>query len=280
MGNKLKILIALLVCAVIYSCDVDFSGFIRSTDRVEDRFVQSIEYNESNPKEQIIVNSSEYEVLAASDLHVGPTVNTEKLLNLYDASDAVALILAGDIVSGRREHYEIFKELAEEVTKPLLMVTGNHDLYFDGWKSFYEFFGSSTYYFNVTTPDTSDLYICLDIGGGTLGKSQLAWLEEVLEQNRENCRYCIVACHVNILRTRRTSSANPLVEEVACLIDLFAKYNVNLVITGHDHVQDVAKIGNTTFIILDALEDSYSDAGYLKVISNPDTLKYEFIRFD
>jgi len=279
VGHKIRIYSIILLSAVIYSCDVDFSGFIRSTDRVEERFVQSMAYNDVHPVENIIVDSSHYDLLAAADLHVGTTINTEILFTYYKSSDDIALILAGDIVSGRREHYELFSECAEEVNKPLYMITGNHDLYFDGWKSFYELFGSSTYCFTVTTTDTSDLYICLDSGGGTLGKSQVEWLEGVLAQNRHNSRYCIVVSHVNILRTRRTTSANPLVEEVAYLLDLFAKYDVNLVITGHDHVQDATKIGNTTYLILDAVVDSNPNAGYIKISSEPDTLKYEFVRF-
>lgn len=279
MGNKIKIFSLLLIFAGIYSCDVDFTGFIRSTDRVEDRFIQSMEYNDNDSTENVIINSSDYSLLAASDLHVGTTINTEKLLNYYISSDDIALMLVGDIVSGRREHYELFSEITDTITKPLFFMIGNHDLYFDGWKSFYEFFGSSSYYFTVTTSDTSDLYICLDSGGGTLGKSQVAWLKNLLDEQRENYRYCIISSHVNILRTRRTSSTNPLVEEVAFLLDLFAKYDVNLVITGHDHVQDVAKIGNTTILILDAVVDSNPDAGFLKVTANPDNLTYEFVRF-
>jgi 3',5'-cyclic AMP phosphodiesterase CpdA len=280
MGNKLKIFILLLFIAGIYSCDVDFTGFIRSTDRIEDRFIQSIEYNDNHPTENIIVNSSDYCLLAASDLHVGTTVNTEKLLDYYSSSDDIALLLVGDIVSGRREHYELLHEITDTFTKPLFMMAGNHDLYFDGWKSYYEFFGSSTYYFTVTTTDTADLYICLDSGGGTLGKSQVEWLENLLDEQRENFRYCIISSHVNILRTRITTSANPLVEEVAYLLDLFAKYDVNLVITGHDHVQDEAKIGNTTYLILDAVVDSNPNAGFLTVSVNTDNLSYEFIRFN
>lgn len=268
-----------MALAGFYSCELDLSGLVRSTDRVEDRFLQSYEFKSLHPVENVLVTESDYTVVVASDLHVGETKNTEKLFDLYDASDYSAMILVGDLVSGKREDYEVFKSLTDSVEKPLFLMAGNHDLYFDGWKSYYEFFGASTYHFTVTTPDTADLYICLDSGGGTLGKSQMDWLENLLLTERDNYRYCFVFSHVNMLRTRRTTSANPTVEETAYLIDLFTKNRVNMVINGHDHVQDAAKLGNTTYLITDAVVDSYEDAGYVLLSVDESSAGYEFKRF-
>ena len=54
--------------------------------------------------------------------------------------------------------YAIRSYYEDSVEKPVFLITGNHDLFFDGWKTFYEFFGSSTYYFTVSTPEVPDLY--------------------------------------------------------------------------------------------------------------------------
>lgn len=279
MGNKIKIFAIFCLPVLFLACELDFSGFIRSTDRVEKRFSQSMEYNLSHPYQNIVSVTDEYSFLIASDLHVGETKNTLELFNYYESSNDLAMVLAGDLVSGKREDYEVFKTLIDSIEKPTFKITGNHDLYFDGWKSFYEFFGSSTYYFTVTTPSGIDLYICLDSGGGTFGKSQMEWLEKLLVDSRNNYRYCTVISHVNMLRTRRTSSTNPLVDEVSYLVNLFAEHKVNLVVNGHDHVQDAVILGNTTYLITDAVVDSYENAGYIAIRADTTKLSYEFVRF-
>jgi 3',5'-cyclic AMP phosphodiesterase CpdA len=279
MGNKLKIALSLALLAGLYSCEADFSGLVRSTDRVEDRFLQSSDFKSDFILEDLPVIENNYRVIIASDLHVGGTVNTKRLFDYYEETDFAALILAGDLVSGRREDYEVFKELVDSVEKPVFTMVGNHDLYFDGWKTYYEFFGTSTYYFLVTTPQATDIYICLDSGGGTLGKSQTEWLVNLLETKRDDYRYCFVISHVNMLRTRRTTSANPMIEEVAFLLDLYAKHDVTMVINGHDHLQDAVEFGNTTYLITDALTDTYEDAGYLILEVGETDTDYEFVRF-
>lgn len=280
MGNLKKLLICVASCGLFFSCEVDFTGFVRSTDRVEERFEQSNSYNVSVPEQNLFSSSEDYNLLVASDLHVGGTENTKALFEIYENSDDLALVLVGDIVSGRKEDYDVFKELADSVSKPLFMMVGNHDLYFDGWKTFYEYFGSSTYYFTVNTPDSADLFICLDSGGGTLGKSQMDWLENLLENEREKYRHCVVFSHVNMIRTRRTTSANPLIEEVVYLIDLFTRHKVQLVINGHDHLQDKVIFGNTTYVITDALVDSYENAGFLQIKVDNEKTDTEFFRLN
>jgi predicted phosphodiesterase len=279
MGNKIKIFLCIFSLSGLLSCEADFSGLVRSTDRVEERFMQSSEAEPDFRLDDVPVMEDDYKVIIASDLHIGGTANAKKLFDYYDENDYSVLILAGDLVTGRREDYLVFKELVDSVVKPLFTVVGNHDLYFDGWKTYHELFGTSTYYFLISTPEATDIYICLDSGGGTLGKSQLDWLVNLLETKRDDYRHCYVISHVNILRTRRTTSANPLTEEVAFLLDLFAKHNVDMVINGHDHLQDAVKFGNTTYLITDALTDTYEDAGYLVLEVGETATDYEFVRF-
>lgn len=278
MGNLKKYTVFLMVCIFVVSCDVDFSGFIRSNDRVEERFEQSIAWNIAHPVKNLNISTSDYTLLSASDLHIGGTGNTSTLFDYYKNSEDIALVLVGDIVSGKKEDYDRCKSITDSFPKPLYMMTGNHDLYFDGWKTFYDYFGSSTYFFTVTTPDTADLYICLDSGGGTYGKSQISWLEDLLVNERPKYRHCVVFSHVNILRTRRTTSANPMLEEVAYLLNLFTENNVGLVVNGHDHLQDKTVFGNSTYIILDALVDSYENAGFLQIKVDNEKADTEFIR--
>jgi len=158
------------------------------------------------------------------------------------------------------------------------LLVGNHDLYFDGWKIFYNYFGSSTYYFTVQTPTNNDLYICLDSGSGTLGSKQLSWLKNVLSSKRANYRNCVVFSHVNFFRNRHKGSTNPPIEELYVLLDLFNQYKVNMVISGHDHIRFINNFGCTTYITTDGLLDSNPNASFLKLKVDNENLNYEYVK--
>jgi hypothetical protein len=156
-------------------------------------------------------------------------------------------------------------------------MVGNHDLYFDGWKSFYSLFGSSVYLFTVKTPESTDLFVCLDSGGGTFGKKQLEWLQDILKSERPNYRHCILFTHNNFFRTRHTTSTNPFVEEVRVIMELCLEHQVDMFVTGHDHKKANLTFGNTTFLTTNALHDGYKQSGFLKLTIIGNRIEYEFI---
>ncbi|MDD2286179.1 MAG: metallophosphoesterase [Paludibacter sp.] len=271
----------LLIMVVLTSCigDADLTGFIRSTDRIEDRFEASMKWNASNPFKTITVASEAYNLLVTADVHVGETDNYQKFLQRGIQHDIEALVFVGDFVTGKEKDYETFHSLLPDYeTKPRFLLTGNHELYFDGWKHFQRLYGTSIYYFTVQTPSIKDLYICLDSGSGTLGKSQLTWLKELLEKDRNLYNQCVIFTHVNFFRDRHTLSTNPLVNELLVLLDLFEKYQVNLVIMGHDHIRAENQLGNTTYLTLDTLEDGTSNASYLVLKKENSGMTYQFIQ--
>ncbi|PLX06297.1 MAG: hypothetical protein C0596_17650 [Marinilabiliales bacterium] len=278
----LKYFVIVLIIISMFSCgyDADFSGFIRSTDRVEKRFEQSMQWNAENPYQTLYVLNENYKLLINSDSHLGGYENFSITKRRFIDDDYLAMVLVGDIVTGKEEDYLKFNDSISEIIKPVFSIVGNHDLYFDGWKNFYKYLGSSTYYFTVETPTAKDLYICLDSGGGTYGKSQIDWLEQLLDESRSDYRYCTILSHVNMLRTRRTSSANPMTEEVVYLLNMFTEYNIDYVINGHDHLQDEAIFADTKYLITDALKEGYENAGYLILKVNSDAISHEFVRLN
>ena len=279
MANQLKIVLVLLA-TMLSGCTstLDFSGFFFPADLVDSRFTQSDQWNQTHPFKNMVVTSENYQLLVAADSHIGPVVNFNKFLTEASKPENTAFVMVGDIVTGHKEDYLVFKnELPDFNQVHYFLMAGNHDLYFDGWKTFYDYFGSSTYYFTVQTPTESDLYICLDSGSGTLGGKQLAWLKNVLSSKRANYRNCVVFSHVNFFRNRHTGSTNPLVDELYVLMDLFETYKVNMVISGHDHVRSINNFGFTTYITLDGLLDSNQNASYLKLKVNAEKAGYEFI---
>ncbi len=226
----------------------------------------------------ITIPQSTYTINVMSDSHVGGTKNLDTFFNNSIDEGATAVVMAGDITTGHEEDYNLFaSHLPSMVTLPYFAVVGNHDLYFDGWQHFYTIFGSSSYYFEVNTPENSDLFICLDTGGGTLGNLQFEWFKDLLESVRADYRYCVVFTHNNLFRFRPTASTNPMVEELQVLQDLFLRHNVNMVVTGHDHQRNTGILGNTTHIIMDAILDEDDNASYLRLIVGEETLEFDFV---
>ena len=192
--------------------------------------------------------------------------------------EVTALFLAGDLTNGNSEDYAKLKEVLENSDSArYYLVVGNHDLFYNGWETYYAWFGSSTYLVKVITPEGSDLLICLDTGGGTLGERQLAWLKEVLRTQRYLFRNCIVVTHSNFFRTHITESTNPLVEEIEVLLELFCTYQVNMVIMGHDHQRSTEVFGPTTFLTLDGLSDGSSGTSFLELTVKNGIPDYQFI---
>ncbi len=279
MKTRLTLAFFLLILS---SCDLfEMRGFFTSYENVNDRFDQSLAWNDLNGPTIIDVNQDDYTILAMGDSHVGGTTNLDTFFK--DAQDlgTTAVIMAGDITTGHKEDYDEFAtHLPANATLTSFGIAGNHDLYFDGWQHFYSIFGSSSYTFVVNTTTASDLFICLDTGGGTLGNKQLSWLKNILATQRTNYRYCTIVTHNNIFRLRPTTSTNPMVEEVQVLADLSIKHNISMVITGHDHKRNTAVLGNTTHIIMDALQDISKNASYLKLSINDAKIDYSFIELN
>ncbi len=278
MANQLMIVLIYLVVA-LSACDktIDFGGVFSSTYRVDDRFEQSDAWNQTHGFKTLTSTTEDYQILVAGDSHVGGTENLNIFINESKKSENLAFVIVGDIVTGQKEDYLVFKNaLPDFADYPYFLMIGNHDLYFDGWKTFYEYFGSSTYYFTVQTPQHKDIYICLDSGGGTLGGKQLEWLKDVLKNERANYRNCVVFSHVNFFRDRHTGSTNPLVTELEVLLPLFAENRVNMVIMGHDHVHAVDQLGMTTYLTMDALKDGVSNASYVQLKVSEEGMRYEF----
>ncbi len=283
MGYRIIIIITIvfsLFCISACLKDADIAGMFYSHESVNQRFEQSLAWNSRHPDKVIFTQNDQYHILCMADSHVGETKNLIAFFDSAYSTNADAIIMAGDITTGHEKDYLLFQQLLpEEDLLPFFIITGNHDLYFGGWKYFYSAFGSSSYTIKVYTSVDKDLFICLDTGSGTLGNKQLEWFKNILKAQRQEYRRCIVVTHNNLFRFRRTSSTNPLTEELHVLLDLFTKYRVDMVITGHDHKKDVQVFGNTTHIIMDALKDNEKNAGYFQLMINNGEINYKFVNF-
>jgi predicted phosphodiesterase len=272
LTKKVQLILLLASCTLIAGCTKEET--IRSANQ---RFNQSVEWNDNHPFSQIMVPSDDYSIYSVGDIHVGSASNLDLMIRKAKNEKASALVMVGDLTNGHVDDYAEFeKHLPNKDSLNYFLIAGNHDLYFDGWKEFYSRLGSSTYMFTVNTPTASDLYICLETGGFTLGRDQFDWLKKILEELRPGYRHCIIFTHVNYFRTRHTFSTNPFSEEVATLTAMFYKHNVDMVVTGHDHEHSFETFGNTTYIIMDALLDGFDQAGYLNLTLSDGKISYSF----
>lgn len=275
---KNYIIIALLAIFVAACNYTDLGGMFVVGESVNERFEQSMAWNAQNPQQNIVVNTDNYKLYIAADIHVGKTKNLEKFIAKGQTDQADALVFVGDIANGNDYDFEnIASVLPDKQIMPWFMMAGNHELYFGGWKHYHKQFGSSSYYFAVETPAAKDLYICVDTGSGTVGSKQLAWLKNILENERAQYRRCVIFTHNNLFRIRRTGSTNPVVEELHVYADLFARHNVDYVITGHDHLRNVFKFGKTTHVTMDAMYDDFFAPSFFVLELKNAVLKHEFI---
>lgn len=268
-----------ILISIITSCDkFETRGFITSYEKVNERFQQSLAWNVEHGYTEITLTESNYKVYTMGDSHLGPTENIDLFFDHAQDSGATATLMLGDITTGHEEDYDT---LAQHLPSPdsltYFALAGNHDLYFEGWQHFYALFGSSSYYFTINTPTGNDLFICLDSGTGTLGIDQYNWLEDLLTAHRSEYRFCSIYAHTNVFRLRPTASTNPMAEEVQAMTDLFATNHVDLVLCAHDHKRNEAVFGNTSYIILDALEDRNDDASYMVISVEDNEMNYEFV---
>ena len=280
MENRFKQIVIFFFIILIYaSCDqFEMRGFVAAYESADQRFDQSMEWNADHPYKQIQVSEDDYKFFVMGDSHVGGTTNLDFFVQEAIKSKATAVVMVGDITMGYAENFETIQQhLPEKELMSSFLIPGNHDLYFDGWKKYYSLYGSSTYLFTVNTPKATDLFVCLDSASGTLGSKQIEWLKELLKLERFDYRHCIIFTHNNLFRLRHTFSGNPYVEELQVLLELCAKYQVDMIISGHDHSRNEVVFGNTTFITMDLLQDDSKNAGYFKLFITNGEIEYEFV---
>lgn len=282
MGHKIgKIAAIIFLFFGMIGCDYfEMRGFLLSYETADERFEQSMTWNNNHPFKVINVTNDNYILYVMADSHLGTANNLNKFFHAAKNDQALGAVMVGDLSTGSEENYEFLEQnIPHPDSLRTFLLVGNHDLYFDGWKQFYQRFGSSVYYFTVQSPNAKDLYICLDSGGGTLGEKQLKWFKDLLEEHRDEYRFCVVFSHVNIFRIRNTLSTNPYPGEVLTLSHLCAENNVTMVFNGHDHLKNVESFGPTTFITMDALQDDLEITGYSVLKCNTGMLTFENVNF-
>lgn len=285
--KKQKIVLLCMV-ALLCACNsdpdttnYDWQGMVGLTSPdVDVRFAHSMAYNDTAASRDIMVPGEDYRVYVMADTHVDTTTyNLDRIIRDANQDDACRLVLhLGDLINSQN-HYPRYDASAKKCTKPLYAAVGNHDLYFNQWAQFRQFYGTSAYTFTVTTPSgVQDLYICMDSGSGTVGAKQMKWLRRVLkEAKEEHCRHIFLYTHTHIFKqdNSQRGCTNYALEETYELLGLMQQYGVEMVLMGHDHWREITNYGGVCYIIVDTAKDPEEKAAYM-VLHVGEQLGYEF----
>jgi hypothetical protein len=149
------------------------------------------------------------------------------------------VVTVGDNLYGS-ERPQDFKKKFEDPYKALLDAgvkfyasLGNHD---SREQRFYKLFNmDGKYFYTLKPPAESVRFFALD--SGQLNQEQLTWLERELESSNEEWK--IPYFHHPPYSSGGRHGSDPGIREV--LEPLFVKYNVSVVLTGHDHFYERIK---------------------------------------
>lgn len=279
--------IIILMTSCSKDSNLDMLGMFTSISASSnERFNESMNYNKSHGYDKIVVNQDDYKLYVMSDSHTDfSTKNLDTFVSTYLA-DTVAAPFAlhlGDQInaSGHWNYYTEHVKPIFDAGRKLYHALGNHDIYYDQWNEFVKRWNTASYWFEVVTPSgMQDLYICLDSANGTLGTDQRDWLENLLKEKKQlDYRNIIIFTHTHFFKkdTSQGHTSNFTMEETYDLLDLFAKYNVDMVLQGHSHSRDYTSFKDVEYLRVDAIEDPAEKAFYT-VLTVGNKINYDFIQ--
>lgn len=265
----------LMMALCLNACNIDWPGFVytRSAD-VDERFAQSLEFNAKAGYASIAIPDDNYCVYVLTDSHVTEkeTRNIDRfvadlLAGAAASNTAPFWINLGDNVNDKGQ-LDVFESHISPLAAAGLRhfpTAGNHDIYFGEWDDWVSRFHTSTYWFEVLTPGRGkDLFISLDSAGGTLGRSQRAWVETILTESQGKYSHITVYTHTHFWKRdiSQGTTSNFNLEETYDLADLFARTGVDIVLSGHDHSTETTVFKGVRYETLESLKMNDISPGY------------------
>ncbi|ELS02224.1 putative phosphohydrolase [Xenococcus sp. PCC 7305] len=189
----------------------------------------------------------------------------EQALEHLESLDLDFLLLPGDLTqNGEPANHQWLVERLARLPFPAYVIPGNHDvpsllatesaIAIADFPEYYQQFGyqnsSQLYYSREILPGVqliglnSNLFDSEGTQLGFLDAEQLEWLESCLANLRD--KLVLVAVHHNVIEHLPGQSRHPLGQRYMLgnsqeLLSILKKYQVQLLFTGHLHVQDIAQ---------------------------------------
>ena len=180
------------------------------------------------------------------------------------------IVITGDLVFGQMYPFEYtieYKkcyEILQMFQVPTYLCPGNHDGYVqcgqDGFKFWKEYFGPLNYSFDYgdyhfTSVNSYDWPKLARFGisylvfnwGGYVQEEQLEWIEKDLKDNNAKLNFMLLH-HNPIWDTKNDSLFKNGYEGREELLSLIEKYDVDAVLAGHVHYDDIAVQNDTLYI--------------------------------
>ena len=284
----------LLLSVMFATCNpnYDMIGMIDGTSpEIAQRFADSRHYSDSAGVVHMQM-PADYRIFVCTDSHIDTThYGLEKFIRAYKADTNPHLCLfLGDLINAQAhfDHADSILHLDGVMTNrtdTVFLTCGNHDIYFNQWHVWHQYYGSSTYWFDTYTGtdyETSkllDLFICIDTAEGTLGTDQMKWLKDLLNAKKEaGYRYIIVFTHTHLFKQDNSQghTSNLSIEETYELTSLLTDAGVDYYLCGHDHSREVTGYGNVKYITVDSSTDAEPNPFYM-VMEMGQHVNYEFI---
>jgi 3',5'-cyclic AMP phosphodiesterase CpdA len=180
------------------------------------------------------------------------------------------VIISGDLVYGQLYPFEYSKEykncyeMIQMFDVPTYLCPGNHDGYRrpreDGLKFWTEYFGPHYYSFDYgdyhfQAINSYDLpasrRLCISFiplnWGGSIQDEQLQWIEKDLNENSGELNFMFMH-HNPLWDTTKESLVGRHYKNREQLISIINQNNIDMVLAGHVHFDNVTKVNDTIFI--------------------------------
>lgn len=209
----------------------------------------------------------------SSDPHWGaPTSNATartQILKQLGQGGRDAFFMLGDTVetgNSVRQWNAALSELGTYLPRlPLAVLLGNHDALFGGQYLFKRAFSPSTfssdsgspYYWKLNAGAATIVAVDLPWGTEMFGPKQRQWLEKTLA-SADHTKPLIVISHSFFYASGYDDPdlGTPWYDHyqnIKALVPLFEKYRVNLVISGHNHYQELLSHNGVTYAIIGSM---------------------------
>ncbi len=181
-----------------------------------------------------IADSNNYSFVVMGD-NKGNRSAFEPLLRDIARDKEIAFALDdGDLVDGGTiGHYRRFlSQVQENISIPVLVAIGNHDLNHGSNKNYQDIFGPTYYSFQIG----QGYFIVLDaITEAGFDKAERQWLEQELQES-QTAKACFVFMHVPVFEARGSAYHKSLPDrDQKDLLNLFRHYKVTHLFASHLH---------------------------------------------
>lgn len=193
------------------------------------------------------------------------------------------LFHCGDLTPfGQENQYQAVKAILDQSLVPVYTTIGNHDLKDGGGALYEEYFGSSTYSFDLGSAH----FTVFNTSSSDISSQEFSWLEQDLAQTEAEFRF--VFTHIPPFDPR-PGEDHSLINSTAStqLMSLFEAHNVDVVFAGHIHMYNETIVNGVRYVItggagasLYADEDSGGIYHYMNVTLDENSLTIEPVLLD